>query len=108
MTVTVRVSVTISGTRTVFSTVSHVPHAGAGLHAVPQELAPQGLQSEAQGAEQHELDLLPKQPACADAVIATAAASDRTKRMSPNSSSNPLILESTDSDTCDPSKNTLE
>jgi len=67
---------------TVFSTVSHVPQLVAAQQLVPQELAPQGLQLEAQGAEQHELVLLPKQPACADAVIRTAAASDKTYRMS--------------------------
>jgi len=72
---------------TVFSTVSQVPHAvsqlGAEQQLVSQELAPHGLQLVAQGAEQHELALLPKQlPACAEAVMATAAASDKTKRMS--------------------------
>ena len=77
---------------TVFSTVSHVPHELPQLLAAPQslepqslepqELAPHGLQLEAQGAEQHELALLPKQPACADAVMRTAAASDKTYRMS--------------------------
>ena len=84
---TVRVSVTISGTITVFSTVSHVPQELSQQVTVPQlepqQLAPHGLQLEAQGAEQHELALLPKQlPACADAVIRTAAASDKTYRMS--------------------------
>jgi hypothetical protein len=64
----VRDSVTIWGTMTVFSTVSHVPH------ELPQLVA--------QGAEQHELALLPKQPACTDAVIRTAAANDKTYRMS--------------------------
>jgi len=68
---------------TVRSTVSQVPHELPQLDAEPQlepqELAPHGLQLEAQGAEQHELALLPKQlPACADAVKATTAASDKT------------------------------
>jgi len=45
----------------------------------PHELAPQGLQLEAQGAEQQELTLPPKQPpACAEADINAAAASVRT------------------------------
>ena len=70
------------------STVSHVPQADAVPHELPapqpesHELAPQGLQLDAQGAEQHELTLLPQQlPACADAVMATAAASDKNKRI---------------------------
>lgn len=74
---------------TVSSTVSHVPQeleapqelATAPLTPQPDahELAPQGLQLSAQGAEQQELTRPPKQPpACADAVIKTAAASDRT------------------------------
>ena len=72
---------------TVFSTVSQVPHDVPQLVATPQpephELAPQGSQLVAHGAEQHELALLPKQlPACADAVIRTANASDKTNRMS--------------------------
>ena len=72
---------------TVFSTVSHVPQELPQLLATPQlepqELAPQGLQLEAQGAAQHELaSPPPKQPACADAVITTAAANDKTYRMS--------------------------
>jgi hypothetical protein len=81
---------------TVFSTVSHVPHELPQLLAAPQslepqEVAPHGLQLEAQGAEQHELALLPKQPACADAVIRTAAANDKTYRMSQK-----LLLESSE------------
>ena len=75
---------------TVRSTVSQVPHppsVDTPQHAPsltppqlePQELAPHGSQLEAQGAEQQELTLLPKQlPACAEAVIKTAAASDKT------------------------------
>ena len=66
---------------TVRSTVSHVPqlwpHAFPQLD--PQALAPHGLQLEAQGAEQQELTLPPKQPpACADADISATAASVRT------------------------------
>jgi hypothetical protein len=76
---------------TVFSTVSHVPHELPQLLAAPQSLEPHGLQLEAQGAEQHELALLPKQPACADAVIRTAAANDKTYRMSQK-----LLLESSE------------
>lgn len=67
----VRDSVTICGHITVFSTVSHVPQLWP--HELPQEdphepqlepqqLAPHGLQLEAQGAEQQELTLPPKQP----------------------------------------------
>ncbi len=67
----VRVSVTICGHITVRSTVSHVPQLPptAPPPATPQELPqlepqlpdPQGLQLEAQGAEQQELTLLPQQ-----------------------------------------------
>jgi hypothetical protein len=85
---------------TVFSTVSHVPHELPQLLAAPQE-----LQLEPQGAEQHELALLPKQPACADAVIRTAAANDKTYRMSQK-----LLFESSDDslNNDDPPRNTLE
>ena len=82
-----------------------MPHAGAAPHddtapqaladpqLEPHELAPHGLQLDAQGAEQHELTLLPQQlPACAEAVIRTAAASDKNKRIPLNSSSKPKIL----------------
>ena len=77
----VRVSVTICGHITVRSTVSHVPQLWPQPfpQLEPQELAPQGLQLEAQGAEQQELTLPPKQPpACADADISATAASVRT------------------------------
>ena len=87
----VRVSGTICETITVSSTVSHVPQLPQELDAPqeltapltpqpePHELAPHGLQLSAQGAEQQELTWLPQQPpAWADAVIKTAAASDRT------------------------------
>ena len=111
----VRVSVTICGHITVRSTVSHVPQlppqelphalpsAPQALPSVPQELpphepqelAPHGLQLEAQGAEQQELTFLPWQrPASADAVKATANASVRTYRMFVQ-----LLLESNDSKT---------
>jgi hypothetical protein len=73
---------------TVRSTVSQVPQAGAAAQelAAPQpelhELAPQGLQLDAHGAEQQELTLLPQQlPACADAVMTTTAASDKNIRI---------------------------
>ena len=76
----VRVSVTICGHITVRSTVSHVPQLPQLVPQLePQELAPQGLQLVAQGAEQQELTWLPQQlPASADAVMATTAASVRT------------------------------
>ena len=80
----VRVSVTLCGRMTVFSTVSHVPQLWPQEfpQLEPQELAPHGLQLEVQGAEQQELTLPPKQPpACADADISATAASDRTYRM---------------------------
>lgn len=82
---------------TVRSTVSHVPQEATAPQALadPQpelhELAPQGLQLDAQGAEQHELTLLPQQlPACAEAVIKTAAASDKNKRIPFDSSKYPV------------------
>jgi hypothetical protein len=54
-------------------------------HPEPQVLAPQGLQLDAQGAEQHLLVFLPKQPpAWADAVIATATANVKNKRIVDN------------------------
>ena len=78
---------------TVRSTVSQVPQDEAAPQALadpqlePHELAPHGLQLDAQWAEQHELTLLLKQlPACAEAVIKTAAASDKNKRIPLNSS----------------------
>lgn len=88
---------------TVRSTVSQVPHAEpappteptaqpalADPQPEPHELAPHGLQLDAQGAEQHELTLLPQQlPACAETVIKTAAASDKNKRIPFNSSKYP-------------------
>jgi len=56
-------------------------------HAEPHALAPHGLQLVAQGAEQHLLTFLPKQPpAWADAVRETAIANERMKRMLCNSS----------------------
>lgn len=61
------VSVTICGTITVVSTVSHVPQELPQALPVspqpePHELAPHGLQLEAQGAEQQELTWPPQQP----------------------------------------------
>jgi hypothetical protein len=86
-------------------TVSHVPQLPAPLdepQLLPQPesqddpqpeshvLAPHGLQPEAQGAEQHLLVFLPKQPpAWAFAVIATASANEKNKRMLGNSSQSP-------------------
>jgi len=50
---------------------------------VPHELAPHGSQLVAQGAEQHELTLLPQKiPAFADDVMTTTAARDNNIRIS--------------------------
>jgi hypothetical protein len=63
-------------------------------------LAPHGLQLEAQGAEQHLLVFLPKQPpAWAFAVIATASANEKNKRMLGNSSQSPKTDHTTKNET---------
>jgi len=67
-----------------------LPQASAPPHPAPQALAPHGLQLEAQGAEQHRLTFLPKQPpASAEAAIETTTANESIKRMLFNSSKLP-------------------